>query len=265
MIIRHLPDDSGLMAVVDPDAYPSFVRKRWDYDELVAHFVRAMSNRQLLIWATGSENRWNVEIGVALVKRTGFRSIEGGIAATRGRLHVLSYDSLTMAASYSNVTLPENIYRENVLAVTPGTYVCRVVQIVEPESDEAEDESAIHFAIELTASAQLPAPWTRIPWETSMDARNLIHKATLLLDRRRDFDAAEKTLREACDAASRENDRITEVQARVFLAELLADRDRRAEAEELFKRVIAESKQLTSDVLSAVSSELSRAREFLSR
>ena len=165
MLIRRLADDSGLMAIVDPDAYPSYVARNWKYDQLIAHFLEAMSRRQLLIWATGSENLWNVDIAVRPETRTGFRGVEGGIAATKGRLHVLSYESLTMAAQFAHVTLPEEMYRDNVLTVIPGTYICRVVQLVEPESEGAADESAIHFAIGLSESAKLPAPWTAIPWD----------------------------------------------------------------------------------------------------
>jgi hypothetical protein len=114
MMIKRIADDSGLMAIIDPDAYPSFVRRNWDYDELVEHFILAMKHRQLLIWGTGSENLWNVEIGVGIY-RDGYRVAEGGIHSSEGRLHVVSYESLTMAAAYEYVKLPEKPFRDDVI------------------------------------------------------------------------------------------------------------------------------------------------------
>jgi len=48
-------DDSGLIALVDHHAYPTFVSNEWTYETLFGHFRTAMAKRSLLVWGTGRE------------------------------------------------------------------------------------------------------------------------------------------------------------------------------------------------------------------
>ena len=59
----EITDDSGFLALVDPDAYRGFVTKNWELDDLLARFKAEMSGRRLLIWGTGCENTWSVRVG----------------------------------------------------------------------------------------------------------------------------------------------------------------------------------------------------------
>jgi hypothetical protein len=59
----EVPDDSGFIALVDPDVYQGFVDPDWTYDSLFAHFRDAMMQQQsLLLWGTGREDLWTVEV-----------------------------------------------------------------------------------------------------------------------------------------------------------------------------------------------------------
>jgi hypothetical protein len=45
-------DDSGFLAIVDPDSYRGFVGDDWTYGSLFDHFTHEMQRRSLLVWAT---------------------------------------------------------------------------------------------------------------------------------------------------------------------------------------------------------------------
>jgi hypothetical protein len=49
-VILEVTDDSGFLALVDPDAYESFVAEDWSLEQLIEHFKGEMAQGRLLIW-----------------------------------------------------------------------------------------------------------------------------------------------------------------------------------------------------------------------
>ena len=83
--------------------------------------------------------------------------------ATKGRLLLTNYESLTMIAQFSDLTLPESHQTDLVVDVSPGLYRCRVVQHALQAANWADGEDA-EFRIELQP-AKVPEPtWATIPW-----------------------------------------------------------------------------------------------------
>jgi hypothetical protein len=155
-------DDSGFLAVVDPHAYRGFVSESWTYDTLFGHFAAAMAERSLLIWGTGREDEWTVDVSVGdPVPGTAFRRISGPIRVTAGALLLTSYESLTMAAQFGDVALPEEHERDQVFELPSGDYVCEVVQWADP--DEDADEPDTRFTLTFTPGRDAPS-WTAPPW-----------------------------------------------------------------------------------------------------
>jgi len=154
-------DDSGFLAIIDPDAYEGFVDEDWELDDLIAHFVSQMAQQRLLIWGTGRADIWSCVLR-ARAECTGFRQIEGSIASTQGRLHLTNYESLTMAAQFRQVTLPQKHELDQLVSIPPGEYTCRVTQLLDPDDDEAEHEDG-DFIIELSTPGSSQT-WTEIPW-----------------------------------------------------------------------------------------------------
>ncbi|WP_446217599.1 hypothetical protein [Micromonospora sp. IBHARD004] len=104
----EVTDDSGFLALVDHHAYQGFVHADWTYDTLLDHFRAAITERSLLVWGTGREDVWTVDVVVdGLAPPTGFRRTIGPIHVTAGQLHLTNYESLTMAAQFGQVRLPE--------------------------------------------------------------------------------------------------------------------------------------------------------------
>jgi len=160
---HKVTDDSGFLAIIDPDAYQGFVQKDWTLDLLWQRFTREIADRHLLIWGTGVGNIWNVQVSLQTIKVSGFREVIGSIASSRGRLLLTNYESLTMAAQFADVSLPEAHEQERVLQVQPGLYDCRIVQLSDPDTSAPFEES-VSFIYEFTPVTQAREAWSQIPW-----------------------------------------------------------------------------------------------------
>ncbi|MGC3972008.1 MAG: hypothetical protein QM775_33105 [Pirellulales bacterium] len=166
--MHQVTDDSGFLALVVPTTYPSFVDSDWTLDQIVAHFKTQMARRSLLIWGTGLEGRWNVEVVLTPTTAQGFREVTGPLHVVGGHVLLSSYDSLTMAAQFDDVVLPEKHEQHLLLPVPEGAYACRIIQMFDPDDFDYDDSSdTAHFIIELTKTSADVAPWTEIPWNDS--------------------------------------------------------------------------------------------------
>src|SRR5215216_3964121 len=103
----EVTDDSGFLALIVPAAYETFVGSDWTFEQITAHFQAQMTRRSLLIWGTGLEGFWKVDVVLKEVEIKGFREVSGPLQVTGGSLLLTNYESLTMAAQFKDVTLPE--------------------------------------------------------------------------------------------------------------------------------------------------------------
>jgi len=152
-------DDAGFLGIVDPDAYEGFVAEDWTHESLFAHFAAQMARGALLLWATSPDGgSWTVALDGALAG-AGARSVTGPITSRQGRLCLVDYGTLTMAAQFADVTVPEPHLADLELAVAPGTYACTVTQI---HADDRHPPP--HFALHLTPSHAALPPWPGPAW-----------------------------------------------------------------------------------------------------
>ena len=159
----QVTDDSGLLAIIDPDAYRSFVHADWTWETIEEHFRREMRERHLLIWGTGMEHVWSIDVSFQPTRAEGYREITSSIMSSQGRLLLTNYESLTMAAQFPDVILPQPHKREQVLSLSPGLYDCRIIQLLDPKSDALFEET-ISFICEFTRATSSRAAWSEIPW-----------------------------------------------------------------------------------------------------
>jgi len=163
--VLNVTDDSGFLAVVVPAAYQGFVSKNWQLDQLFRHFSAQMSRRALLLWGTGLEGLWRVEVRNRRSEVRGFREVTGPIHVSGGAVLVTNYESLTMAAQFDDVVLPEPHERNQVVPLPDGDYCCRIVQLFDPELKESSAESSgPDFIVEFTRPKVLPPEWSEVPW-----------------------------------------------------------------------------------------------------
>jgi hypothetical protein len=157
----YVMDDSGLLSIVDTTQYVSFVSEEWTYEEIIQHFERQMQSRSLLIWECGDGGgNYSIEVRRTLSNEPGFREVIGCINASGGKLHIVSYDALTMAAQFEDETIPSKHDADTYINVEPGYYRVRVVQRFDPS--RTTETSAPDFFIELELG-EGPA-WTTVPW-----------------------------------------------------------------------------------------------------
>jgi hypothetical protein len=160
----EVTDDSGFLALVIPAAYETFVASDWKFDQIMAHFQAQMARRSLLIWGTGSEGLWRVDVTLKKAEVKGFREVTGPLRIVGGSLLVTNYESLTMAAQFKDVTLPERNQEDLLVSLPDGDYTCRIIQIYDPEQEESASANNADFVVEVHKATRKPAPWKRIPW-----------------------------------------------------------------------------------------------------
>ena len=164
----RISDDSGFLGVIDPDRYVSFLSAHWDFFRLRAHILRQMLDRSILLFATGLEGDWRVSVRMGISNVDGFRQLIGAVNATSGRLCLVNYEMLSMAAQFHDVSIPEPFMQHCLIELPPGNYRCRIVQMFDPgDTDAAEESREFDFLMELEPSEPADSVWTEIGWWTA--------------------------------------------------------------------------------------------------
>ncbi|MBX3398197.1 MAG: hypothetical protein KF873_05615 [Gemmataceae bacterium] len=160
----EVTDDSGFLALVVPTSYETFVASNWTLDQILAHFKAQMGRSSLLIWGTGLEGFWKVDLRLKPSRVKGFREVSGPLQVLGGSMLVTNYESLTMAAQFKDVTLPEKHQEDLLVSLPDGEYTCRIIQMFDPEQDEIAGDEQPDFVVEILKATGKPAPWESIPW-----------------------------------------------------------------------------------------------------
>ena len=160
----EIPDDSGFLALIVTATYESFVAENWDSELLRSHFRRQMARHSMLIWGTGLEGMWRVDLRVDGPDARGFREVSGHLRVEGGSVIVTSYDSLTMAAQFADETLPQAHERDQLVELPDGDYACRVVQMFDPDECESAEGESADFVVLLSETTRSVQAWSEIPW-----------------------------------------------------------------------------------------------------
>ena len=154
-------DDSGLLAIVDTQAYPSFIAEDWTYEQILEHFSQQMAAKTILVWDCGDGgDDYLAEVRSAITNDRGFREAFGVIEAAGTRLHIASYTALTMAAQFDDEKLPSRNEINAAIDVQPGTYRVRLVQCYDPA--EFTERQRPNFIVELELG-EGPS-WNSVQW-----------------------------------------------------------------------------------------------------
>lgn len=161
-MIHSIPDDSGFLAIINNDKYITYVDEDWTLEQLVNHFQEQMKNHSLLIWNTGNAKIWKVKIKNGISNTKGFRKIVGTINVTNKKLYLLNYESLSMAAQFKDVLLPEEHLKDLIIELEDGFYKINIIQMESP--DTYENIFEYDFLIEYELNDEIEASWGKIPW-----------------------------------------------------------------------------------------------------
>lgn len=131
----HVGGDGSHLALVDTRQYQSFVGRDWaDGERLYEHLVHQAGLGHILAWRAGFESDWLVEVRAGHSTDSGFRSFVADIFNTGDSLHLVNYDSLTMAAQFDDHVLPDAETTHYQVSIPPGAQRVRVVQLFDPKS-----------------------------------------------------------------------------------------------------------------------------------
>jgi hypothetical protein len=61
-MLFKITDDSGFIALIDPDAYDGFVGSDRTWDTLQDHFVGEAREQHLLVLSTAKEHVWSIDV-----------------------------------------------------------------------------------------------------------------------------------------------------------------------------------------------------------
>jgi hypothetical protein len=135
--------DTNFICLANFDQYPSFVSEDWDEENrLKAHVHAEQKKGNILMFqitAEGIEADWQIEISFAgNAPENCFKSATGYLNVTHGRVGVLDYDLLTMAAQFEDESILDNIPPENIFLIENGVYEIHAFLLtnVDVENDE---------------------------------------------------------------------------------------------------------------------------------
>jgi hypothetical protein len=166
--IFKVSDDSGFMGLVNVGKYDSFVSENWNFNDLKDRFIREMNQCNLLLWTTGQEGFWNVRITTINKQPKPFRTIIGAIHVTAGKLFLINYEDLSMAAQFQDEKLPLKHNEDLAFTLENGYYEIQINQLFNPENFTQNDSESIHFEIIINKSLDDKVRSNRfdeIPWK----------------------------------------------------------------------------------------------------
>jgi hypothetical protein len=140
----RITDDSGFLAIVNPARYHSFVNSDWEFEELMQRFKIEMRNNNLIIWSSGGERTWKIQVLEALSDRKAFRQFDKLIEVTENQLLLINYEDITMAAQFEGEPLVTERNKNQLFDIKNGVYNVTIRQMFDPENLEAipSDEKA---------------------------------------------------------------------------------------------------------------------------
>jgi hypothetical protein len=127
-------DGYGFIGIANLHKYQSFVAEDWDFELLKVKLIEEMNAHQLLFWATGFGNFRNIKIDDKASDSIAFREEKGVIEVTSRKLHLVNYESLTMAAQSKKVKLPEAHLADLVVELDNGKYMVNIRQMYNPDA-----------------------------------------------------------------------------------------------------------------------------------
>ena len=151
-------DDDGFIGLLNAATYKSFVDDDWQFDQLMTHFVDQMNVGNIIIWQTNNSDggNWLLSFQEQPSGISPFRQFDQFINVTVGELFLTNYSDLTMAAQFSDVSIPEAHNADLKIELENGWYKITVRQLFDPDNDlqyfDNETGENVSFEIIITPS-----------------------------------------------------------------------------------------------------------------
>ena len=156
-----ITDDDGFIAFVNSANYQSFVGEDWQFDQLMTHFVDQMNVGNIIVWQTSNDGggNWLLSFQERTSSMPAFRQFEHLINITSGQLFLSNYSDLTMAAQFSDISIPAAHNVNLKIELENGWYKVTVRQLFDPDNVleyfETETDENVSFEVIITPSHEL--------------------------------------------------------------------------------------------------------------
>jgi hypothetical protein len=146
-----ISDDSGFIGLANLSRYDSFISPYWDFEMLEKRIVNQINKNNIIFWSTGREDHWNVQISIISrpSNKVYYRTEEALIEVTNGKLHLVNYETLSMAAQFQGTKLPEHHLANLFVELENGLYLIEFSQLLNPEEIETRGEMDFELKLEL--------------------------------------------------------------------------------------------------------------------
>lgn len=141
-------DEDGFIALVNTNSYQSFVDEDWELDQLLGHFVKQMNRDALLVWATApGGGLWKITVTDKPSAEAAFREVEKTVDVTKGKLYLINYTDLTMAAQFKDEVLPAKDNADFFVELPKGKYSVTVRQMFNPDDYDYKADNTFELVI----------------------------------------------------------------------------------------------------------------------
>jgi hypothetical protein len=128
-------DGDGFIALVNAARYEAFLGDFVGVSKQMEHFVAEMNQETLVLWGTDlNGGAWNVEFLETPSKAKAFRELSQSIEVTEGKLHLVNYMDLSMAAQFEDERIPSAHRPAQAIDLPNGKYAVTVRQMFDPET-----------------------------------------------------------------------------------------------------------------------------------
>ena len=161
----ELSSGYGCLAILDLSKYSGFVDENWELEQLKTHIRSENSKGHIVPWGCTSCN-WNIEIHLGEPSVKGYRRHKSFLIS-EGELLLTTYDSISMAAQFSDVELPEAHEQDQVFKLEKGEYEVLVVENFPTElieSEELWDFSGTHYFVFMQKRSIKETIEGSLPW-----------------------------------------------------------------------------------------------------
>ena len=136
----QISDDASFLGLINTDLYESFIDEDWEFEDIEVRIIRQCQKGHLLFWGTSVPNLWTVRICNQASEKKAFKSFKGKIKVSHSKLHLINYDSITLAAQFEDEQLPDSDLEALHVTLDNGIYDVQIRQLFDPEKDFIEDE-----------------------------------------------------------------------------------------------------------------------------
>ena len=151
-------DDDCMIAVVNADKYNATLpqhRDKWTWGEL-KEFWLVTNRNNLIMWETGLEEDWTVEIVKSPTRKKAFRQFEQFIEVSNEKLYLIRWGDLTMTLQFDDNKLPQEDNKDLIIPLDNGAYRVTVKQLFDPEDYDYDPEGKVNFEIYFEPQNEIP-------------------------------------------------------------------------------------------------------------